>query len=220
MMLWLGNNRQFLFTDPTKQILVQRVVGKDMLEDLKDMGLADMEAPNEAFEAIAGLVKDTGGQLGDGQIEDILRQTELPRFPVIKNPSEKNPANFDISPKLELDENGGFGSLNITEEDMQGYYDYIPSIQSLAVNESDRQIQGRSKALELMLNPVIGQMLQAEGKRASISGTLEQVLEDSGIKNAERMFEDVQPQPQVENAAQAIPGAPEMPTVPTETELG
>lgn len=220
MMLWLASNRQFLLADKTKQLLVQRVVGKEMLEDLKDLGLADMEAPNEAFEAVSSIIADSGGAIEDSQMEEMLRQTELPRFPVIKNPNEKDPSQFDIVPKLELDENGGFGSLNVTEDDFGGFYDYIPSIQSLAVAETDRQIEGRSRALELMLNPAVAQMLQAEGKRANISSTLEQVLEDSGIKNAERLFEDLQPQAEVESPLEGTTGAqegiqPPLPAIPS-----
>lgn len=204
MMLWLSNNKQFLFSDPTKAYITQRVIGKDMIKDLELLELDGMEVPPEAYELIQDIVEAKEGQISDAELERMLSEVRVPKHPVIKNPNEKNALKVDTVAKLEIDEGGQFGTLTMSPEDFEGVYDYIPSIESLAVNESDMQIQGRQRALETMLNPAVAQMLAAEGKQVKISETLEQVLEDAGMKNASRLFEDVQPEAEEKKPSEPV----------------
>lgn len=206
MMLWLGNNKQYLFMDKKGMVKVQRIVGKDMLKELQSLGLNDMEVPNESITALKDQIMASGGQVSDAEMEMITKETSVPRFPVIMNPNEKNPANYDIRPKLEMDEYGGFGTIHMTEDDMEGLYDYIPSIKSMSASENDLQIKGRNQALNLLLSPAIQQQLQAQGKTLNIADLLIEVLEDVGVKNAERIIEQ-QAQPM---AQPAQPGMEQM----------
>jgi len=206
MMLWLGNNKQYLFMDKKGMVKIQRIVGKEMLKELQALGLDQMEVPGETMDALRQSIVDRGGQVSDAELDMITRETSVPKYPVVMNPEEKNPENYDIKSKLELDEEGSFGSIYMTEDDMEGTYDYIPSIKSMAVNENDKQIQGRTKALELILNPSIAQQLQAQNKKINIADLLVEVLEDAGIKNAERIIEDMpQEAPQMPQQGMSLP---------------
>lgn len=212
MMLWLSSNKQFIFDDPTKHVYVQRVVGKDLMNEFQNLGLDQMEAPQEAYRKIEELVLSTGGAISDQEMKLILEGTQMPTHPVILNPNEKDPTKYDIRPKLEVDEAGKYANLNITPEDLEdGTYDYVPSVESMAIEASDMQVKGRTQALNTMLNPAVGQMLAQEGKKINIKEVLIQVLEDLKIKNADKLFEEVQGNPnQGSPATGGNPTAPGM----------
>lgn len=209
MMLWLGNNKQFLFADKTQSYRVQRIVGKDMLKELQGLGLDSYEIPEESMTAMRDSILETGGQMSDAEIEMIANETRVPKYPVITNPNEKKPENYDIKPKLEMDESGAYGSVYMTEDDLEGVYDYVPSIKSMAANESEREIMGRNQALTLSLTPAVTQGLAQVNKRVNIAELLTEVFEDSGVKNAERIIEDIPQQPMM--GAQGTQGTQAMP---------
>jgi hypothetical protein len=206
MLLWLSNNQQFLFDDPSKHSMVFKIIGREAIEEYKQLGLHEMQTPDEAIRAMGDLVGSTEGNISNTEFGVIQNATQTPRFPVITNPLEKNPENFDIQPKMKLDETGGLADLLITPDDLTGLYDYKPSIQSMSLNAGTEQIQGRNKALEMMMNPQVAAMLTAEGVKPKIKDLLIAILEDSSIPNASRLFEDV-PQQAMPQGMPGMPGA-------------
>jgi hypothetical protein len=196
MLLWLSNNQQFLFDDPSKHSMVFKIIGRETIEEFKQLGLADMEIPNQAVREMGGMIEEMGGNVSDSEINVMRDATQVPRFPVITNPNELNPENYNVQPKLSLDDSGGLAELLITPEDMGGTYDYIADVKSMALTAGQEQVQSRNKALEMMLNPQVQAMLQMEGVKPKIKELLISVLEDAGMQNATKMFEDVPQQPQ------------------------
>lgn len=210
MLLWLSNNQQFLFDDPSKHSMVFNIIGRETIEEFKQLGLADMEIPNQAVREMGGMIEEMGGNVSDTEINVMRDATQVPRYPVITNPNELNPENYDVKPKLSMDDSGGLAELLITPEDMGGTYDYIADVKSMALSAGQEQVQSRNKALEMMLNPQVQAMLQMEGVKPKIKELLISVLEDAGMQNATKMFEDV-PQQMQQPMGMPQPGMPQQP---------
>ena len=190
MMFWLSNNSQFLLSDPTQQRKVMRIVGHSTIRELKEIGLDQMTHDDDGLSDIYNMVNSSNGEIDPVEIEMMMKEIEIPKYPVVMNPDEKDPAKYDIKPKLAIDEQGEFATLIIEKDDFDGVYDYIPSVKSMNIGVSDTEQYGRNQALQMLLNPAIAQQLQVEGSKVKIKELLTQVLEDNGVKNAERLFED------------------------------
>lgn len=179
MMLWLLNNQQFV---DDKSII--RVVGKNNLSDLISLGLHEEKIENETIDAVLNLINETEGVASDTLINEVLKLGQSYRYPVVKD--------GEVKPQLELDENGTTGLLTIKTDDLLGTYDYVPSITSMTINNSEMMKQSREKGLQLLLNPNIMSLLQLEGEKPKIKDLLIQILEDNNIKDATKFFEKQQ----------------------------
>jgi hypothetical protein len=214
MLMWLSNNQQFLFDDVSKHSMVFNIIGREAIEEYKQLGLHEMRVPDEAIRAMSDLVDSSEGNISNAEFGMIRSETEVPRFPVITNPTEQDPTKFDIKPKMKLDETGGLAELLITPDDMGGLYDYHADVKSMAISSGMEQTQSRNKALETMLNPQVQSMLAAEGVKPKIKELLISILESGDLPNASKMFEDMpkpQPGPQgmVQGPPQGLPQAPQ-----------
>lgn len=212
MLMWLSNNQQFLFDDPSKHSMVFKIVGREAIEEYKQMGLDEMEVPDEAISAMGDMIGNTDGNMSNEEMGLIRSETEVPRFPVILNPNEKNPMNYDIQPKMSIDDTGGLAELLITPDDLGGLYDYVPNVKSMALSAGDEQTQGRNRTLELIMNPQLQGMLAQEGVKIKIKDLLIAKMEADGQQNAAKLFEDLpkqQPLPQ-----QGMPPQAPQPVVP------
>lgn len=190
MLNWITNNQQFLFSDPSQQHKVIRIVGQETLKELKELGLSDMTHDEGAMQDITQMISSTEGQVDPLEIEMLMQESEVPQYPVVLNKNEKDPMKMDIRPKMEMDKEGKYASVYLEKDDFDGLYDYVPSVKSMNVGVSDAEMFGRTQALDRILNPQVQQQLQLEGTKVRIKELLAQVLEDSGVKNAERLFED------------------------------
>lgn len=188
---WISNNQQFLFSDPSKQAEVIRIVGKETMSELEDLGLANESIPADVMNETAKLIDDAKGDLTPEEIEVIVNTSKTPTYPV--------EVGGTIRPKLEKDSMGNYANLYVTEDDMHGLFDYIPDVKSMAVGVSDEQIRGRNAALTLLLNPAIESKLANAGQDVNIVELVKQILYDNGVKNADKLFEDKakQNEPQV-----------------------
>lgn len=211
MMLWLENNAQFMFDDPTKHAMVFRIVGKDIMQDLQRLGLDEMELPKEASKAIRDMIAASDGNVSDQEIKLMTEELSVPKYPVIMNPTEKDPEKYDIRSKMEVDEAGQYATLLITPDDFDGRYDYIPDVKSMSAGNYQEQVQGRNMALQMVMNPQIQQMLAIEGFRPKIKDLLVDTFEDSGFGNAEKLFEAIPQQTQLPQVAPNQPQAPAQP---------
>lgn len=207
MMKWISNNQQFLFADPSKESEIIRIVGEQTINELEAMGMSDYEIPQEILNDTANLIQERDGGLTDEELEVITETAKMPRNPVV--------INGEVKPKLERDGDSLFAKLYVTESDMKGLYDYIPDVKSMTVGTTDEQIRGRNQALNLLLNPSVDVKLQSEGVGVNIKDLLIQILEDNGVKNASKLFQEGkqgilngQPQQQIDGrrTASAIPG--------------
>lgn len=198
MMLWVANNQQFLFTKPGKHTHVVRILGRETLKDLQEAGLDQTRLDSDGLVGLEGILSEASeDEVDQSVIDSLLPGMEVPRYPVVKNPQVSDPSKLEIVPKLQMDEDSEGGFLHLVSDDLGGYYDYIPSVTSMAANADEVRKQGRERAMQTMLLPAVQQQLQMEGQKAKIKELLVQVLEDNGISNAEKFFE---------SAEQAQPG--------------
>ena len=207
VMKWISNNQQFLFADPTKQAEIIRIVGKETINDLEDLGLSNESIPADVMNATADLIDESGGQLTQEEIEVIANTSKTPQYPV--------EVGGTIRPKLEKDSMGNFANLYITEDDMHGLFDYIPDVKSMAVGVSDEQIRGRNQALTLLLNPAIEGKLTQAGESVNIVELVKQILYDNGVKNPDKLFEQKEKQNEPQIGLPNPAGAGNVPAMPS-----
>jgi hypothetical protein len=184
MGFWIKMDQQYLFTDPTKENIIVRVVGKDVLNELKNSELAQTEMPDEVVRQTADLIEQTPGGLADEELEVIKNVSETPKFPVVDDAGE-------VRPKLDIAEDGLIAQLFVEKDDLMGIFDYVPDVKSMQIGVSEEAINGRNQALYILLSPGVQQQLQQEGVKINVKDLLINVLEDNGVKNARKLFEDI-----------------------------
>ncbi len=183
MMMWLANNQQFLFDDPDQEEHILRIVGKDKIRDLQALKLDNQEVNQEAFDEVTETIKANPAGTDDESIREVMEGISEPTVPATDGSNE---------PKLKVAENGEEAELTITKSDVDGIFNYIPDIKSMARGAGEEQKEGRLRAFELLQNPIITQNLQAEGQRLNTKELIVTMLEDNGVNDAERLFEPIE----------------------------
>jgi hypothetical protein len=206
MMFWHSMNKQFLFNNPAERQKIIRITGRDSLRYFQKIGLDKMVPTKEG--------------------EELLQMPELDNVNV--RPSEIGMPMFPVEtaegivPKLQIDQTGEEGDLIIEPDDMNGLYDYIPDIESMAL-PNDAQIAAQKRQLlELATNPSVQQILQSEGTKIKYKELLIDLFEQLGVRDAEKYFEKArQPKP-IGQAQQARAGSvqPGMPNSGNEPNQG
>lgn len=195
MMMWHSNNQQFLFADKGKHEHILRIVGKAQFEYLAKAGLDSMDLSPEAMTMIADVISQMGGEVNDYELKGMVQAGETPRFPVIENPREKNPELIRVKPKMRVNDIGDSAELSLVPEDVEGNYDYVPDVKSMALGASDLLIQGRQRAIDTIIgNPNVIQLLQQQQVTPNLKEMLISNFEDLGFKDAERFFQESQAQ--------------------------
>jgi hypothetical protein len=190
MMFWFLMNKQFIFSDPEKSELPLRIVGREALQEFKNLGLDQKELAASEEEVMAAAI-----DIEEGLEPELL---EIPKFPV-------STADGTV-PKFELDDSGEFGTLLITPEDMTGNYDYIADVEPMSAHSSLQERQTKREAFTLLANPVVVQLLQAEGKRVKVSEVITDLFDSLGMKNADKYFEVVEGESDVQEQGNANAG--------------
>lgn len=210
MMMWLSNNKQYLFDDPSKKFEILKIVGKDQIQALSTVGLDSTDIPHPVMGEIADTITQAPDAVTPQMISQVAQDASLPNNPVITNPEEENPENYDVVPKLNVSDNGDEADLYIEKGDLDGLYDYVPDVKSMAAGAGIMQQQAREKFLETALNPVVQQMLTTSGQMLDIKEILTSGAEDAGYKDAESLFKPVeQAQPGGAIPMGGVPGAPQ-----------
>jgi len=212
MSMWLVNNRQFLFTDTSKKEYILRILGSELFNYFQRAGLDEMILPQESAQAISDIIMQSEGNVSENDIMNMAEAGKIPKYPIFENPKEKNPDKLQFKPKMEVNEMGDGAELTIIPEDLEGNYDYIPSVKSMAIGAGQELIEGRQRAIEqLTTNPNVLAMLAAEGVKPVIKDLLIDTYEDLGVKDADRYFTKAEPPPMPGQ----VPGQPAMPGQPT-----
>lgn len=188
MFMWLSNNQQFLFEDETQQKRVFRIVGSEMFEYFKRAGLDQMELPEEGANAIAEIVHQTGGNISPEDLNLLTQAGEVPKYPVVENPNVRDPNKMKISPKMTVSEVGDEATLTVVPSDMDGTYDYVADVRSMASGSDVDMQNGRLKAFEMLKDPAVLQLLQGSGVVPNMKELLVSTLQDLGLNDAERYF--------------------------------
>lgn len=222
MMMWIQLNQQFLFDDPTKYHIIFRITGMDALNDLKRYALDDMEVPDEVTNGIADMIQQNPDMIDQSMLQTMIEQTAIPAYPENMNPKSSR---GEFAPKVEFDKYGEFAVLRVNKDDLLGTYDYIPDVKSMAVGVSDQQVNGRNQALQILLNPNVNQLLTMEGNKIKLKELIVQILEDNGVRNANKLFESNNngqtniPTTGTPNPSTVNTGTQEPQGIPTPTQL-
>ncbi|MCB1712683.1 MAG: hypothetical protein KDH96_09490 [Candidatus Riesia sp.] len=185
MLMWLSNNKQYLFDDPTKKFQVVKIIGKDNIRDLQAFGLDEKELADDTVQEIAQAIEG-GAAMSDEALTTLVEDVTVPKYPVIENPND-DPMNYKVRSKLEI-KNNQEAELFLTPDDMDGVYDYVPDVKSMAAGAGVMAQKARQEAVELALNPQVQQMLTAKGESFDIKELLVANLEDAGYKDADSLF--------------------------------
>lgn len=224
MLMWISNNKQFLFSDPSKKDYVIRIIGSEAYAAFKKAGMDEMELPDESAQMISDIVEAQGGNVSDADLMMMIEAGSLPKFPIIENPNEKNPENFKIRPKMEIDANGNEANLTIVPEDLDGTYDYIADVKSMATTFGEEQQMSLQSTLELLTgNPVVLQLLNVEGYKPNVKDLLVQYIESRGSTDGDRYFsriEQAAPAGTTPNGTLQQPGLPGVPPTAPQEMLG
>lgn len=188
MMMWLENNKQFLFSDPKQVEYVLRIIGIDQFNRLKQKGLDAYELIPGAEDTISDIVAQMGGVVTDFQIQQMYDAATMPKHPVILNPKEKDVTKIKMKPKMTV--HGDYADVSVTPADLEGTFDYIPDVKSMAIGATQEIIKAKLSAINLLTqNPIVMQSLVQEGWRPKFKELLESSFEDTGISDAGRFFE-------------------------------
>ena len=215
MSMWLSNNQQFLFADPDKQEYIMRILGTDLFNYFKRAGLDEQELTVPAMKAIADIIHQQDGNVSDSDLQTLVDAGKTPKFPVFSNPNEKNPKKKQFKAKMSIGDMGNEAELTIVPEDLEGTYDYIPDVKSMAAGSSDQLQKARTDAINrLTTNPIVLQQLAAQGITPDIKELLVSDLENAGLTDAERYFPQSNANTQPNPTGQPGQGNPAQPNVP------
>ena len=192
MRLWHNMNQKMLFADNKGKNHIIRVVGKDAIRYFQEAGLSDYYLPDEAMQLMVGNQDMTQANL------------EIPKHAVNMG-TEESP---DMVPKFQMQPKDNMGKLVITQQDLDGTFDFIADVESMALMSMENEKEGRKAAVTaLSTNPNIQQLLAAERVKPKFKELFVAWLEDTGFKDAEKFFENIP-----EQLPTNIPGQP--PAVP------
>ena len=181
ILFWHSMNQQYLFKGVKGQQKIVRIVGRDATEFFMRHGLADIRPTEED-----AMMMQEAMMMGQPAPEI----TPGPRYAVgVGEDEQGNPMEV---PKFMPDETGEGGNLIIEPSDLAGTYDYIPDIETMKAPSMQDVKNELMEAVGLVLNPAVGQMLAAEGKRPKVYEILTRLFEATNtIKDAESLFEDL-----------------------------
>ncbi len=192
MLMWLSNNKQFLFTKPNKQEYILRIIGDENFSYFKRAGLDEMVLEPQVARMIGDVVQQRP-EMSDMELQKLIETGKTPKHPVFENPEEKEPSKLIYKPKMRMSEMEDSAELSIIPEDIEGTYDYIADVKSMASGATQELLDARQKAIDLLLsNPIVLQLLAQEGFKANVKELIENTLEDLGLKDAGRYFEKIQ----------------------------
>jgi hypothetical protein len=195
MMMWLVNNRQFLFLNQDKQEYILRIIGNDLFGYFKRAGLDEMTVTPEAMQMVGDVITGQEGNVSDGDMMQLYESAKTPKFPVFSNPKEKNPEKLAYKSKMEVNDMGDGAELTLVPEDLEGNYDYIADVQSMQAGASDQLMKAQQEALAMLTtNPVVLQLLQMQGVTPQIKEILIDTFNQTGLKDAEKYFQTNQQQ--------------------------
>jgi hypothetical protein len=198
MSMWVSNNQQFLFADKNKSEYIIRIVGPQLYGTFKQMGLDEMVLPDQSAKVIADIVQQHGGDITDDEINSLVESGKVPKYPVFDNPNEKNPDKLTYRSKMRIDEDKSSAEISVVPGDLDGTFDYIPSIKSMATGADEELMVARQKAMEMLMgNPIVMQLLAKDGVEPNIKDLITDMLEDTGLKDSDRYFKSIQQPPQL-----------------------
>lgn len=142
-------------------------------------------------------------------------RTQLPQGQMSQggqeDPAYITPVKFSgqVRNKFEPDAFKQSGVLLVERDDLSGDLEYVPDVASMSLQNPDKDTQNLQTLLQIVLNPVVMQMLMAEGVSPKIKELITELLEDEGLKDGERFF--TSPNQQQQQVLQGMNSQPQKP---------
>lgn len=188
MLMWLSNNKQFLFSDPAKKEHVIKIIGQEQYALFKRAGMDQMELTPETTQLLGDIIEQNP-DLTDAELEEMIELASVPKYPVVTNPEEKDPTKLKIKPKMTVSDVSDSADLTIVPEDLDGVYDYIPDVRSMSIGATQDMLENNDRTLSLLSsNPAILNLLVQEGYRPNVKELLESTLTSLGHRDPSRFF--------------------------------
>jgi hypothetical protein len=195
MSMWLSNNQQFMFSDPTKQEYLLKILGDEQYAFFKEAGLDEMEVPPEVDATIAEVISAAEGNISDDDIYQMREAGKVPKYPVEVTEGKGRNKKKVIKPKMTIGENGGEADISVTPEDVSGTFNYVADVQSMASGASEEMRMSQDRILQTVLQPAVQQMLAVQGDTIKIKDLLISNFENNGAKDSQRYFGKVEQPP-------------------------
>jgi hypothetical protein len=177
MLFWHTMDRQFLFSDPSTQQKIIRIVGKEALRYFQGAGLDGESIQEDDATALS--------QAGAPNVD--LNQFKTPNYPVN--------VDGETIPKMTMDDTGEMGTLVLEPDDLSGEYDYIPDVESMSLPSDQSTVSAQRQMVEQASLPIHQQALASEGYRIKLKELEEDFYVKLGMKDADKYYEKI-PQPQ------------------------
>jgi hypothetical protein len=192
MLMWLSNNKQFLFSNPKKHDYVLKIVGPENFNYFKKAGLDEMILEPEVAKTVEDLIMENP-EMTQEELNQMMEAGMTPKHPVYENPNEKDPSKLVYKPKMTMSEYGDSAEVSLTPEDVDGTFDYVADVKSMASGAYEEVIAGRQKLMDMVLNsPTVIQLLAQEGWKANVKDIITDTFESLGSRDADRYFEKIQ----------------------------
>lgn len=195
MSMWIVNNKQFLFKDQEKQEYLLRILGGDAFQEFKKLGMDEMVLYQETATQISQIMQEMAQQgvnISPQQLQTMVDAGKMPRYPVLVNPKEKDAKKLKFKPKMAMDESMTSATLTLVPEDLEGMYDYVPDVKSMDLSNSEQLAMARTTAIQNLTNPNMVSLLQAQGWKPALKDLLVASLEDMGLPDGNKYFEQIQ----------------------------
>lgn len=229
MRMWMSNNKQFLF-DQNQHEYIMKIVGKKQFDYYVNQGLDELVPDAEAMRMVKQAIEENPN-ISDQEMSILYESALVPKYPVIENPNQQDPDKLRIKPKMTVSEAKDSAEVVLTPDDLEGTYDYVPDVKSMAAGANQEMIQARQTAINtLTSNQVVISMLQSQGYQPNIREMFIDQFEDTGLRDAQRYFEEVQQTSQAQLAGdptqagggvqdnQSVPGSQAVPpTAPVQS---
>ena len=206
MMFWHTMNRQFMFTNPTEQTKVIRIVGKDALRFFQERGLDKYGMDEETMSMMAGgedpaVQSEMEGLLAENMVNP--QDFEMPQYGVDVDGA--------MMPKLTMEPGNEMGHLIITPDDLSGNYDYVPDVESMTIPNDAQLIASKKQMIDLMMTPEGTQLLAQDGYQFKFKEAIEDFFEQLGTKDADKYFKKMEVQNVDPTTGLPIQGGPGYP---------
>lgn len=218
MSMWISNNKQFLFTDKKKKEYLLKILGGELFSYFQRAGLADYTISDQNMQMIGDIINQDPN-LSDEDLTQYAQSALEPKFPVIENPQELNPANIIQKPKMTISDTGDSADLYITPDDFVGMYDYIPDVTSMTAGAGQENQNNLKNIYDIITAPTTTQLLAQDGWTVDAKELIVDLANAVGRNGAEKYFKQISQAAQPGQGGSPIQNSP-IGGLPTDTTTG
>lgn len=197
-----------------------KILGDEQYSYFKQIGLDQMEVPDEALAEINAVITENDGNVSDDDITQMYEAAKIPKYPVEITKGRGKGKTTIVKPKMTVNDDGIEAELVVTPEDVEGKFDYVADVTSMASGATEEMRQSNNRVLETILNPAVAQMLAQQGDIIKIKDLLISNFEQNGSKDAQRFFGKAEPPQPVQPSGNNVPGSGPTGGVPAPNPTG